>query len=176
MTDTIDNSAALQGFLQAARLFVASVDSIPGRDEQEVLRELHSRLAALQLMATQLPHVTMDGNDIAVVADAKRADRDALIEAISLEYPTFHDVLSYVQGSEIETSALTDDLSDIYDDVQDGIALVEAGYPNDALWHWRVGYFTYWGKSLTDVQTAIWQSISNAYENANEDAPAMTNS
>lgn len=44
---------------------------------------------------------------------------------------------------------LSDDLGDIYRDVKEGLLLFELGKIDDAIWEWRFGFDTHWGRHLT---------------------------
>ena len=162
-------------FASAARAYCDLIERGPARERDAFLTDVHANLAALQVMVLTLPLRENDG--VAAPPDAKRADRDALHEAIDLRYAALENVLdSELLSSDEEmdgtpedlecavvTFRVADDLADIYEDLQDGLGLLAAGREGDAVRHWRTGYQGYWGKSLLGAQSALWEHLSIDY-------------
>jgi hypothetical protein len=64
--------------------------------------------------------------------------------------------------------SVSDDLADIYDTLQDILALNEQRYLDDAIWQARGGYVEDWGYLVVSVQTALWKHIAEATIEAEE--------
>ena len=47
------------------------------------------------------------------------------------------------------------DLSDVRDDLLDGLRILDAGHPAAALWHWRFNFEVHWGYHATAALRAI---------------------
>lgn len=170
-----------QTFAAAATSYAQLIEAAQSRERDEFLSAMHAALAALQLAVQSLPDTENDG--FAAPADAKRADRDALEEIVDLHYAAVDNVLDDEAFSETAVDesgdpvadvraklySVADDLADIYDDLQDGLSLLAAGREGDALWHWRTGYFGYWGKSLTGTQSALWEFLAVDYGDPEEE-------
>ena len=170
-----------QTFAAAATSYAQLIESAQSRDRDEFLSAVHGALAGLQLVVQSLPETGNDG--FAAPVDAKRADRDALEELVDLHYAAVDNVLDDEAFSETALDesgdpvadvraklySVADDLADIYDDVQDGLSLLAGGREADALWHWRTGYFGYWGKSLTGAQSALWEFLAIDYGEPEEE-------
>lgn len=50
---------------------------------------------------------------------------------------------------------LSDDLSDIYRDLKDGLVLYKKGKITEAVWEWKLHFDIHWGAHLTGAQRAI---------------------
>ena len=49
-------------------------------------------------------------------------------------------------GSAPVMASLSDDIADIYRDLQGGLVAFRAGEIDDAVWEWRFGFDTHWGR------------------------------
>ena len=49
-----------------------------------------------------------------------------------------------------------DDLADVYNDLSQGLALYESGYPLNACNHWRMSYTNHWGMHATGALVAMY--------------------
>ena len=52
---------------------------------------------------------------------------------------------------ELDYYIITGDLSEIYEDMKEGIILYENGYKYQAMWEWGFGCYSHWGRHLTSV-------------------------
>ena len=48
-----------------------------------------------------------------------------------------------------------EDLSEIYDDIMDGIYEFERGNINNAVWEWSFGLYNHWGRHLIHALSAL---------------------
>lgn len=154
-------------FRHAARAFIGWVDETASGEAEAVdLRALHRVLLELQAAVLYLPSVTDDDLDDSADAAKERFEHSRQIQRALQAclpfsgYSLVFDPLDENDRVAILTN-LDDDLADIYFDVSDGIALADAGYHGDAVWHLRFSYFTHWGRHAVHAQTAIWQYLAD---------------
>jgi|GEM_PF-4282635 len=160
MTDT--NDPAWQAFLTAAGNYIELIDKSGQDDLLEECIDLHEALLELQLAALDLPQTAPNTDDPAMVTEGKRADRAKLAATFSISYQMSDQVLSTPTADPPEMRNAGDDLADIYDTMQDILALNEARYFDDAVWQARGGYVEDWGYLVVSVQAALWKFIAEA--------------
>lgn len=138
------------------------------------LRELHSILGALQAAAADLPPVKLNGEAVASSSEATESG-DGLEEARAAwllaatvasrlpidAYCTVFNALDTADRVSIMKN-LDDDLGDIYHDVRRALALYETAPLVDAVWQWRMSYYTHWGRHLVHAQTAIYSYLADS--------------
>lgn len=160
-----------QDFLSAARQYTETIDTPASSDLVETCAKLHGDLLELQLAAIDLPQITTDGSDPAMVTEAKRADRSKLKEAFPIRYRMPDQVLELSPLAEPPVIRdMSEDLADIYDEVQDLLALDEARYVNDAVFQARSGYVEDWGFLVVSAQAALWKYVAEAAIDADDQA------
>jgi hypothetical protein len=159
-----------QDFLSAARQYIETIDAPAPGDLVETCAKLHGDILELQLAAIDLPETEVDGSDPAIVTEAKRADRGTLKERFPIRYSMPDQVLEISGTEPPEIREAAGDLADIYDELQDVLALDEAGYVDDAVWQARGGYTEDWGFLVVSVQTALWKYVAEAAIDAEEAA------
>jgi hypothetical protein len=165
------NDPTWQAFLAAAKDYIELLDNSGGSDLVETCADLHSSLLELQLAALDLLETTANNDDPAMVTEAKRADRAKLAQTFDMRYLMSEQVLVIPLRSEpAEIRNLSEDLADIYDAVQDIIALNDQRYLDDAVWQARGGYIEDWGYLVVSVQAALWKYVAEAAIAAEEAA------
>lgn len=136
-------------FYHEAVLFCRYIDSLNVIETLNEYERILDKLLHLYSQGLKLPQVEPDSAD-SVIADeipypnVKIRDDDAyweIFDTYTLEEP--------VQGS------LTDDLSDIYHDLREGIALYEGKKYNEAVWSWKFSFETHWGSHAIDAARAL---------------------
>jgi hypothetical protein len=157
-----------QSFLSATNNYIDLIDKSGQGDLVETCADLHESLLELQLAALDLPQTTLDSADPAMVTEAKRADRAKLAATFSFSYQMSEQVLSTPTVDPPEIRNVSDDLADIYESLQDILALNEQRYLDDAVWQARGGYVEDWGYLVVSVQTAFWKYIAEATIEAEE--------
>jgi hypothetical protein len=155
------NDPRWQDFLSAARQYIETIDAPSPADLEQICAKLHGDLLELQLAAIDLPETEVDGSDPAMVTEAKRADRGKLKENFPIRYSMPDQVLE-ISGETPVIREMSDDLADIYDELQDLLALDEAGYIDDTVWQARSGYIEDWGFLAVSVQAALWKYVAEA--------------
>jgi hypothetical protein len=163
------NDPAWQAFLAAAKDYIELIDNGAGSDLVEACADLHSSLLELQLAALDLPETAVDNEDPAMVTEAKRADRIKLKTDFDIRYLMSEQVLVIPPRPEpAEIRVLSEDLADIYDAMQDILALNEQRYFDDAVSQARGGYIEDWGYLVVSVQAALWKYVAEAAIDAEE--------
>ena len=159
-----------QAFLSAAKDYIELIDKSASRNDVETCAEVHRSLIELQLAALNLPETVADNDDPAMVTEANRADRARLKELFDIRYVMSEQVLE-IQPIDQDTDVrlVPEDLADIYDALQDILALNEQRYFDDALWQARGGYVEDWGYLVVSVQAALWKFVAEAKIAAEED-------
>ena len=115
----------------------------------ERLAEARRRLIALYAAATWLP-VNPDGGDVeaprveALANPPEFGDRDFYWEVFDP-----YELTEPVGGS------LSDDLYDVYRDLQRGLVLWDAWHRVEALWQWRFHFDAHWGDHVVDALRAL---------------------
>jgi hypothetical protein len=157
------DDATWQAFLAAAKDYIELIDNGAGSDLVEACADLHSSLLELQLAALDLPETTVDDEDPAMVTEAKRADRAKLKTEFDMRYLMSEQVLVIpVRPQPAEVRELSEDLADIYDALQDIIALNDQRYIDAAASQTRAGYIEDWGYLVVSVQAALWKFVAEA--------------
>ena len=159
-----------QDFLSAARQYIETIDAPGSTDLVETCAKLHGDLLELQLAAIDLPEVATDGSDPAMVTEAKRADRTRLKETFPIRYRMPDQVLELSLAEPPVIREMSEDLADVYDELQDLIALDEARYIDDAVFQARTGYVEDWGFLAVSAQAALWKYVAEATIDAEEAA------
>ena len=160
---------AWQAFLDAANDYIELIDRSSARNDVDTLAEVHRSLLELQLAALDLPETTTGGDDPAMVTEAKRADHAKLKDVFDVRSVMSEQVLVIpVRPGTAEIRELSEDLAEIYDALQDILALNEQRYTDDAASQARAGYIEDWGYLVVSAQAALWKCIAEATIDAEE--------
>jgi hypothetical protein len=164
----------VRSFIAAAEAFIAWVEEYPRNSGELIV--LHRLLADVQAALLRLPAPTIDGADPDAEDDgdtesvAHHHERwKTITEGLSAlpitHYQIVFDSLTQEEADAQVTGWLADDLADIYLDVREGLEHANAGRASEALWEWRFGYFSHWGRHLVHAQNAIWDYLqANGFE------------
>ena len=158
-----------QDFLSAARQYIETIDAPGPRDLVQTCAKLHGDLLELQLAAIDLPETTSDG-DPAMATESKLADRAKLKESFPIRYSMPDQVLEISGAKPPLIREMSEDLADIYDELQALLALEEAGYVDDAVFQARSGYVEDWGFLVVSAQAGLWKLVAEAAIDAEEAA------
>ena len=93
-----------------------------------------------------------------VSADEWRIDRERFS---NLKFDGYLKVFDPFAKGEPVYCLLSDDISDIYSDVKEGLTYYEKGIFSEAVWHWRFTFSTHWGRPLIGAQYAIHTNLSD---------------
>jgi hypothetical protein len=129
--------------------------------------ELQRLFGQIVAAATLLPSVLGDQEgDIELDPDRQRTVRRLQHHGISTipagYYFTYTDPcqgpntpLSLPEAAEL--GSFYDDLSDIYSGLAEGLQAWEDGREEEAIWQWRFGFHSVWGRDITDALRVLWQ-------------------
>lgn len=150
-------------FAHVVRAYIRWIEI--GKMQPADLVRLHGLLAALQTAIVALPPVAAtDESDEATESDLRlrTAACGAMVDRLSSVLPVreYRFVFNVLEEPDVVSGDLSSDLAEICQDIQDGLEHYEAGNAAAAIWEWRFGYFTHWGRHLINAQTAIWQHLS----------------
>jgi hypothetical protein len=145
-------------FYHAAVLFCHYIDSLNVIETLNEYKRILDKLLHLYRQGLKLPQVEPNNSDSVITGEVPypnvKIKDDAyweVFDACTLEEP--------VQGS------LTDDLSDIYHDLQEGIVLYEGKKYNEAVWSWKFSFETHWGSHAIDAARALHYLINKKNDN-----------
>lgn len=156
------NTPAITRFISVAQEFMTWVDGSTPLTPQDMLA-LHWLLARLQVALIELPAVVAEDLSTALeVKSSSGGDRfislTNQLKVIGLN--RYRKVLFPLDDDgELLEGSLADDLTDIYRDLNSGLAHASDLNFTEAVWEWRFGYFEHWGYHLADAQTALRQYL-----------------
>ncbi len=170
MTKAESTRAAAFEFISVAQPYVSWIDRVTLTDSGRLdFRELHRLLSLLQAAATALPRIGDDEfNAAAESLEGHGYEQYSQIsKALELKLPIDAYTLVFNPLKEDERTAmlhsLSDDLTDIYWDLKDGMALADRGCHADAIWHWWESYYSHRGRHAVHAQSAIWQYLADGH-------------
>lgn len=134
--------------------------------EEKSLLSTNELLTAQILLADLLSCVLrLDDNGIdedSSVDDVSADEWKIVRERFSnLKFDGYWKVFDSFEKSEPVYCLLSDDISDIYSDVKEGLTHYEKGFFAEATWHWRFTFSTHWGRHLIGAQYAIHTNLSD---------------
>ena len=153
-------------FVKSANAFCELVYNFGDLKRSKVLFELQEVLPRLYLYALALPKMEPfyeDGNEKFVTEEeyddlkTMLADKFAYLD----DYPEISSAESSDSGAPI-VSYLSEDISDIYQDLKDFISLYRLGsneIMNDAIWEIKMNFERYWGQTLVNAFRYIHQIL-----------------
>lgn len=155
-------------FVSSANAFCSALESVSEQNRIAFLRIMQQMLPELYLRILQLPeleNIFEEGNEKFVTVE----DWNAVHDAMLLKLGEFDDYLEVfdkkIEESEEPVSrSISEDLSDIYQDIKDALMLYRVGtneLMNDAIWECRQNFETYWGQKLVNVMRAVHNLMYN---------------
>jgi hypothetical protein len=160
-----DPAGTARDFAFQAEAYVRWLDRVTTSEASPVnMRDLHELLGLLQAAAARLPAVAPGDEPDSELAYKRCAMADVSpklpVDAYSVVFnPLEYDPLELNSPKPV-IAMIADDLSDIYNDLMEGLALYRAGRIQNALWQWHFSYYAHWGRHLSHAQSAIWQYLS----------------
>ena len=165
-----DQAEVASRFASVAQRFCGVVDSAPNLERTELLVQVYRILPQLISEAVTLPPMELD--DTQTPEDEKR---ESLARAnVGSRYPQwsqlyellkeklgdwdlYWEVFDPRKDNQAIHGSLADDIADIYRDLKEGLVLGETqeASPGDNVWHWRLGFFSHWGKHAIDALRTI---------------------
>jgi hypothetical protein len=139
---------AVEEFRLRAESFVAFVDANAGIPRDQLVRELERQLVELYRAALDLDppneiRQTEPRNALTHEEAARVQSRLSVqfgdYDAYGLVFDPFHQ-----DDPSPVVALLSDDIADIYRDLQDGLMAFRAGDLDDAVWEWWFGFDNHW--------------------------------
>ena len=170
MSIPANNAEVANRFMSVSKEFCSVIDSAPNLDRTELLVQVYKILPRLICEAITLPNVELNEDDSQEEESRKWQARarlrlsDAqfgqLYESLKLklgDLNLYWEVWDPTKDNEAIHGALADDFADIYRDLKEGLNLSETdqALPEDNIWHWRLGYYSHWGKHTIDALRTI---------------------
>ncbi len=117
------------------------------------VRECARLLSTLYSLAIELPEVSVGSTEtLPPVISHETAVEIARDVGTKLgDYNVYWLVFDPFEVAEPVAGALSDDLTDIYKDLLEGLSAFQAGSDEhrlEAIWHWRFGFEVHWGRHL----------------------------
>jgi hypothetical protein len=142
-------------FASEARHYCAFVDNTEALGRDDLILQLQDHLIRLYSAALRLPAGEPSESD---VPEVKHDEWVALDKRLTLQLGDF-DYYSlifdpYEPDSASVVGSLADDIASIYQDLQDGLAMIEKSSVA-AAWEWRESFKTHWGRHLTHALYAV---------------------
>jgi len=163
-----DNAEAAKRFSLIAQQFCALVDSVPRLDRGELLVRLYRLLPQLISEAIALPNVELgddgdqaEGTRKSAPPAKSRLSHEQWTELYNRLRETLGDCDLYWQvfdptkDNEAIHGSLADDVADIYRDLKEGLDDIHLARSEDAIWEWRLGFSSHWGKHAIDSLRTI---------------------
>jgi hypothetical protein len=160
-----DLLAKARDFAANAEVYVSWFNQAVSDETSAVsMRRLHEILGLVQSAAARLTGVA-PGDESDLEFEKSRDNVEILRKRLPVDaYAVVFDPLEY-DPSEVNPpipvmATISDDLSDIYSELTLGLALLQNGHIESALWHWHFTYYIHWGRHLSHAQSAIWEYLS----------------
>jgi Domain of unknown function (DUF5063) len=163
MADLLDKAG---DFAASAEVYVSWFDQAVSYETSTVdMRRLHEILGLVQAAAARLTGVAPGDEANLDIEDQRDTDGTLRTKLPVDAYCVVFDPLEYdpleVNPPKPVMATISDDLSDIYRDIKEGLVQYRAGQTQNALWHWHFTYYAHWGRHLSHAQAAIWQYLSD---------------
>jgi hypothetical protein len=179
MSTPPNNSEVASRFALIAQKYCSVIDSAPNLDRIELLLQIYRLLPRLIEEAINLPDVELSEDESQEEENRKEQARNrsrlsdpqwgTLYEFLKLklgDWDLYWEVWDPTENNEATDptkeneaihGSLADDFADIYRDLKEGLNLSEAlqALPEDNIWHWRLGYYSHWGKHAIDALRTI---------------------
>jgi hypothetical protein len=80
------------------------------------------------------------------------------------DWNPYHQVFDPTQDNEAIFGSLADDIADIYGDLKKGLVFIDTGHvqTEDAMWTWRVLFYSHWGQHAMNALRTIHFRLQNA--------------
>jgi hypothetical protein len=142
-------SPDVAAFVRAASAFCAFIESAHELSLEERLARARETLLALYSAATRLPK------------SEKVSERQPPGFPLTKQWPGFEDrdvyweVFDPYEHAAPLNGSLSDDLGDVYDNIQRGLWFWNENERSDALWEWRFLFEIHWGDHAIDALRAL---------------------
>lgn len=158
--------AAVRAFVIRADAYVALTESLPTALSMAFVERLAGVLVGLYESALALPDLTPPSvePEKSAVGTQRSANLRSELAQLFSGHAAYWSVFDPYDERDHEPviGDLVDDMVSIYEDVQTGLAVYPRGGPeaDDAIWDWRFGFRSHWGRHLTAAVRALHALIS----------------
>ena len=148
-------------FTVAAKAYCSLIENLPDVDQQESAHQLSVALSELYAAAHHLksPINISDDDRTARLSDERRTELSGPLWDKLEPFDFFQFFFSPFEDKEPTGTGLTILLIDVYEDVKEGLLLIEMqADPEHVQWEWWWGFENHWGKHAIDAMKAL-QSV-----------------
>jgi len=155
----MNDSQKTETFISIADKYIKWVDTPPEAVEFEAATAL-SLLAALYSAALNIMKLDIEEDGSHVESEENSVSVDQWKEAYerisNFPFNYYYEVDSAHEPScESHYTDLIEDLTDIYQDVKEGMNLYEKNYKSQALYHWQMTFEFHWGRHILGAMKAL---------------------
>ena len=155
----MNNSQYIEEFLSSAESFVSWIKS-PPQDPKEEAASALATLSKLYADSLNLMRVDVDRDESGYEPEECRVSPDEWKEVYERlnHFPfTYYQACESPHDSDTEAvfTDLVEDLTDIYQDVAEGVSLYKADQHEYALCHWQMTFEFHWGKHCLGAMKAL---------------------
>lgn len=164
------NTPAVARFIARAREYCALIEGSAERPREALAHDLHRLLPVLYAAALELPEAPeahFEDTDADERAERHRekalaaSEKRALLVRLSAQFgpswDKYRDVTDAydIAATESDHGWLSDDLTDTFAELAQGLAAWDAGYQGQAVWELRFGFERHWGQHVLGALAAI---------------------
>ena len=162
--DSIKENATVREFVETAERFCSLIERFADLSAYELARHSGDLLPLLYRLGLLLPDLTPN-NAVTIkgsVPSDKRAEICREVGAKFGKLNFYREVFDAYENQEDEPviGTIGDDISDIYSELKDGLAIYPPS-PLEAVWYWKFGFINHWGHHLVSVLKPIHHLFSN---------------
>lgn len=165
--------ALFEEFVAKAKRFMADIESVKTVSRNEFLSRLQRSLADLYALGIRLPVIEFD-TETDLPESLRRAGSVWLdpIRNTLKERDRYWEVFDPTKKDEPNMPSLADELTDIYSDVKEGLAIPDyGGSVAEALWTLQLSFISHWGFHAIDALRAIHWLVYHLGKEASSDIP-----
>ena len=151
--------AVEDSFASIARRFTSFVKAFDAHPRDEFVRQVEPLLLELYSAALRLGRGHLEDDDDLPEGRMTTDEWWEFFQRLGRHLGSY-DAYSFVfdpydLGSEAGTAKLSDDLADIYRELDEGLALFDAGRTGEAVWQWRFTFDSHWGRHAAHAIYAL---------------------
>ncbi len=157
----------LEQFISLVREYISLIDNASSEAHPHpFLSKCRFLLLQIYTLGVQLPDIEPQDNE------ATKTDYPSPRSSISTllgKYDIYNEVFDPINGGEVGTASLSDDLAGIYQDLKNPLLDYDSNKKEDAIWSWRFNIQGHCGDHLVDSLRAIHRLV-NLYIPASYDS------
>jgi hypothetical protein len=153
-----DYAEIAKQFNKTVQQYCRIVESAPGLEKGQLLLQIYQLLPELIGQAIHLPDFALSDEDDPHRVETRGTHEQwkKLYELLKVKLgdaDVYWEVWDPTKDNAAIHGTLADDIADIYGDLKKGVMLCEdpKGTAREAIWIWRVLFFSHWGKHAIDA-------------------------